>query len=183
MSLSSGVTLGSAALLVAAGVGLAVWSAADEEPAPDQAAASTPTDSSESTRLVKSDGAPRSLGSQRPPGSTGSTGSTEDTPRDKPKRKPDRPKPDLVPNVLVEVYNNSGITGLGADKAALLQGSGWNVAATDNWYGSIPENTVYYPEDLRADAAKLAKTLGVDRLQPAVSPMAFDRLTVIFTST
>lgn len=182
MPLSSGVTLGSAALLVAAGVGLAAWSAADKEPAPDQAAASTPPDSSESTRLAKSDATPATPRSPDAAGSRRTPGSTEDGPRDEPKRQPDRSKPDHVPNVLVEVYNNSGITGLGADKAALLQGSGWSVAATDNWYGSIPENTVYYPYALRADAAKLAKTLGVERLQPAVSPMAFDRLTVIFTS-
>jgi len=137
------------------------------------------------------------------PQSTGSPGPIADPPRDKPRAtapdgrepdlkpdkpktdqvsKPDKPRPDVVPEVLVEVYNNSGISGLAADKAAVLQGAGWNVAATDNWYGSIPESTVYYPEALRADAEKLAKTLGVERLQPAVSPMSFDRLTVIFTS-
>jgi hypothetical protein len=84
--------------------------------------------------------------------------------------------------VLVEVYNNSGIGGLAAEKAALLEGAGWNVAATDNWYGNIPANTVYYPPHLRAAALRLAKTLGVQRLQPAVAPMQFDRLTVIYTS-
>lgn len=87
-----------------------------------------------------------------------------------------------MPPVLVEVFNNSGVTGLAAAKAALLQGAGWNVAATDNWYGNIPANTVYYPAKLEADARKLAKTLHVTRLRPAVSPMRFDRLTVIFTS-
>lgn len=91
-------------------------------------------------------------------------------------------QPDATPNVLVEVYNNSGIRGLAAQKASLLQGAGWNVAATDNWYGNIFANTVYYPPHLRAAAARLAKTLGVQRLQPAVAPMQFDRLTVIFTT-
>jgi cytoskeletal protein RodZ len=95
---------------------------------------------------------------------------------------PPQTHPDAVPTVLVEVYNNSGITGLAAQRAAVLQGAGWNVAATDNWYGNIPENTVYYPPQLRDEAVRLANVLGVQRLIPAVAPMQFDRLTVIFVS-
>jgi len=87
-----------------------------------------------------------------------------------------------VPAVLVEVYNNSGISGLAADKAAALQNAGWNVAATDNWYGDIAANTVYYPDGLRLQGSRLAKELRITRLRPSVSPMQFDRLTVIFTS-
>lgn len=94
-----------------------------------------------------------------------------------------RANPGAPPNVLVEVYNDSGISGLAAQTAGLLEGAGWNVAATDNWYGNIPANTVYYPPNLRTSALRLAKTLGVQRLRPAVAPMQFDRLTVILTST
>lgn len=97
-------------------------------------------------------------------------------------RKHSRAHPNAAPTVLVEVYNNSGVTGLAAQKASLLEGAGWNVAATGNWYGTIPANTVYYPPQLHAAARKLAKVLGVLRLRPAVAPMQFDRLTVIFTS-
>ena len=86
-----------------------------------------------------------------------------------------------MPKVFVEVYNNSGITGLAADKARALEQAGWNVAATDNWYGDIPANTVYYPARLQGSARDLAKTLHITRTRPAVSPMQFDRLTVIFT--
>ncbi|MBA2574074.1 MAG: LytR C-terminal domain-containing protein [Actinomycetota bacterium] len=212
MALPSAVTLGSAALVVVAGLGLAAWSAADERPGRDQGSArdsttaSTPKDSPGRSALPPTDTTgspgPQSTGSPGPQ-STGSPDPIADPPRDKPRAtepdgrepdlkphkpktdqasKPDKPKPDLVPAVLVEVYNNSGISGLAADKAAVLQGAGWNVAATDNWYGDIPESTVYYPDGLRTDAEKLTKTLGVERLQPAVSPMSFDRLTVIFTS-
>jgi hypothetical protein len=91
-------------------------------------------------------------------------------------------RPDPVPKVFVEVYNNSGVTGLAADKAKILERAGWNVAATDNWYGNIPDNTVYYPAALHRQANRLAKVLQITRLRPAVSPMQFDRLTVIFTS-
>ncbi len=87
-----------------------------------------------------------------------------------------------VPKALVAVYNNAGIRGLAAEKADLLQGAGWNVAAVDNWYGNIPANTVYYPPGLRRAAHRLAAFLGVHRLRPAVAPMQFDRLTVIFAS-
>ncbi|MBA2641020.1 MAG: LytR C-terminal domain-containing protein [Nocardioidaceae bacterium] len=83
----------------------------------------------------------------------------------------------------VEVYNNSGLTGLAGDTAAVLQDSGWRVVATDNWYGAIPANTIYYPAALRAQAALLARDLGVDRMMPAVAPMSFDRITVILTGT
>jgi LytR cell envelope-related transcriptional attenuator len=98
-----------------------------------------------------------------------------------PQRRTSRAHPDRTPQVLVEVYNNSGVTGLAAKRARLLEGAGWKVAATDNWYGDIPANTVYYPPRLHADARRLAKVLGILRLRPAVAPMQFDRLTVIFT--
>ena len=87
-----------------------------------------------------------------------------------------------MPDVLVAVYNNTGITGLAAQKAAVLEGAGWKVAATDNWYGSIPADTVYYPPQLHGAAVKLAKVLHITRLRPAVAPMQFDRLTVILSS-
>jgi hypothetical protein len=163
MALPSAVTLGSAALIVAAGVGLvAVSSFADEQPT-EESSGTTPSTSTA-------------------PATTAPTRTVEP-------RKPDKtkePKPDrsnAVPKVFVEVYNNSGITGLAAETAATLEGAGWNVAATDNWYGSIPDNTVYYPDGMRAEAKRLAKLLGYSRLRPAVSPMQFDRLTVIITTS
>ena len=51
-----------------------------------------------------------------------------------------------------------------------------------NWYGHIPADTVYYPPHLRAAAKKLAHTLHITRLRPAVAPMQFDRLTVILAT-
>jgi len=71
-----------------------------------------------------------------------------------------------------------------AEQAAdVLRGAGWNVSATDNWYGNIPADTVYYPPALHDAAVKLAKVLHIERLHTAVAPMRFDRLTVIMVSS
>lgn len=88
-----------------------------------------------------------------------------------------------VPDVLVELFNNNGIAGRAEQAAAILQGAGWNVSATDNWYGNIPADTVYYPPALHDDAVKLAAVLHIARLHTAVAPMKFDRLTVIMASS
>ena len=84
--------------------------------------------------------------------------------------------------VYVEVYNNSGITGLAGSTAEQASGAGWQVVATDNWYGTIPASTVYYPERLKAAAKVLALDLGIGRVMPAIEPMDLDRLTVILTA-
>jgi LytR cell envelope-related transcriptional attenuator len=81
----------------------------------------------------------------------------------------------------VEVYNNSGISGLAGSTAARAAGAGWQVVGSDNWYGTIPASTVYYPPRLHAAAELLGKDLGIDRLKPSIAPMRGDRLTVILT--
>ena len=82
----------------------------------------------------------------------------------------------------VEVYNNSGISGLAGSTAARAQGAGWQVVGSDNWYGTIAASTVYYPARLEDQARLLGKDLGIERLKPAIAPMRGDRLTVILTS-
>jgi hypothetical protein len=100
----------------------------------------------------------------------------------KEKKKP-KPKPEVRRGeVYVEVYNNSGITGLAGKTASTISGAGWQVVGSDNWYGTIPQSTVYYPDRLETAARMLARDLGIKRLRPAISPMRFDRLTVILTS-
>ena len=84
--------------------------------------------------------------------------------------------------VYVEVYNNSGITGLAGSTAAQASDVGWQVVGSDNWYGTIPASTVYYPERLKAAAKVLALDLGIGRVVPAIEPMDLDRLTVILTA-
>lgn len=99
-----------------------------------------------------------------------------------PTRKP-KPKPVVKRGeVPVEIYNNSGIPGLAATTSSRARSAGWNVVGADNWYGTVPASTVYYPARLKAAALLLAKDLGVGRLKPAIAPMRGDRLTVILTS-
>jgi LytR cell envelope-related transcriptional attenuator len=100
------------------------------------------------------------------------------TPSPRPKPTPSQP----VPDVYVEVYNMTSVTGLAASKAAQLQDAGWQVVGIDNWRGNIPSSTVYYPDGMADAAVHLAKTLGIGRTRGAVAPMKFDRLTVILTS-
>jgi hypothetical protein len=96
-------------------------------------------------------------------------------------RKPPKPVVDRGAT-YVEVYNNSGITGLAGQFASSAAAAGWQVVGSDNWYGTIPTSTVYYPVRLEAAAKALALDLGISRVSPAVDPMGGDRLTVILTA-
>ena len=83
----------------------------------------------------------------------------------------------------VEVYNNSGVTGLAGRVATTASRIGWQVVGSDNWYGTVDATTVYYPKRLEAAAKQLALDLGIRRTAPAVDPMRLDRLTVILDRT
>jgi hypothetical protein len=96
-------------------------------------------------------------------------------------RKPQKPAFDRS-EVVVEVFNNSGISGLAGSTAARAQGAGWRVVGSDNWYGTIPATTVYFPPGQERQAGLLGKDLGIARIKPAIPPMGGDRLTVILTS-
>jgi hypothetical protein len=85
-------------------------------------------------------------------------------------------------DVYVEVYNNSGISGLAGRVAGVATDVGWQVVGSDNWYGTIPASTVYYPERLEAAAKLLALDLGIKRTMPASGAMRRDRLTVVLTA-
>jgi hypothetical protein len=109
-----------------------------------------------------------------------------ESPSSSPSYRPSKdPKPKKPPvqrgKVYVEVYNNSGITGLAGRVAGHATDIGWAVVGTDNWYGTIPSTTVYYPAKLERAAKTLALDLGVQRTAPAVAPMRLDRLTLILT--
>ena len=81
----------------------------------------------------------------------------------------------------VVVFNNTNIAGLAGSVAAQASGAGWQVVGSDNWVGTIPAPTVYYPPRLEEAGKLLARDLGIARVMPAVEPMQFDRLTVILT--
>ena len=84
--------------------------------------------------------------------------------------------------VYVSVFNNSNISGLAASTAERIGAVGWQVVGSDNWYGTIPATTIYYPDRLEEAARMLSKDIGVRRVMPAVDPMSMDRLTVILTA-
>ena len=60
------------------------------------------------------------------------------------KPKPAKPAIDKG-KVYVEVYNNSGVSGLAGRVATTATQAGWKVVGSDNWYGTIPASSVYYP--------------------------------------
>lgn len=104
------------------------------------------------------------------------------TPSAAPEKKVKKKKPTINRSkVYVEVYNNSGISGLAGRTAAKISDAGWQVVGSDNWVGHIPEATVYHPPRLAREAKQLALDLGIARTKEAVAPMKFDRLTVILT--
>lgn len=109
--------------------------------------------------------------------------SEEPTEEEKPKQK-EKPEPRVVRGeVPVVVFNNSGIRGLASSTSARVGDVGWQVVGADNWYGTIPATTVYFPPKLKAAADQLALDLGVERVRPAVDPMQMDRLTLILTGS
>ncbi|GAB7002885.1 hypothetical protein JCM18899A_03560 [Nocardioides sp. AN3] len=91
------------------------------------------------------------------------------------------PKPVVRKKVMVEVFNNTptkGLAGVVSQKASTI---GWQVVGADNWYGSIPATTVYYPAKLKREGKQLALDLGIKRTAKAIDPMKLDRLTIILT--
>ena len=100
------------------------------------------------------------------------------TPSTTPKPKP---KPVKRGQTNVTVFNNTRVKGLAGGVADKAKGAGWNVVATDNWYGTVDGTAVYYPPKLKAAAQELGYDLGIKRVKPSQEPMQFDRLTVILT--
>jgi LytR cell envelope-related transcriptional attenuator len=108
---------------------------------------------------------------------------TTETPQATPTAKPKKLEPAVKRGqVYVEVFNNSGITGLAGTVGGRASSAGWQVVGTDNWYGTIPASTVYYPPRLKDAAKVLGLDLGIRRVIPAIEPMKFDRLTVVLTA-
>jgi len=112
----------------------------------------------------------------------GETTETDDptdttTPDEAKKTKP----PVVRSEVGVVVFNNTSISGLAGEILARVQEIGWNGIAADDWYGTIPATTVYFPPGMRDAAQKLALDLGIQRLVPADAAMSDTNLTVILT--
>ena len=123
-----------------------------------------------------------------PTGSATAGGGVTDKPTDgssqrpTPEQKP-TPKPVVRADHAVVVFNNTRITGLASRVSDRVKQAGWRVAAADNWYGTVPATTVYFPKGKKAAAEQLALDLGVARVLPAdtSSDMSSTNLTLILT--
>jgi hypothetical protein len=93
------------------------------------------------------------------------------------------PAPVVRGDHSVVVFNNTAIRGLAGRVAEKVKAAGWKVGAADNWYGTVPATTVYFPKGKKAVAQQLALDLGIARVQPADadSDMSDTNLTVILT--
>lgn len=145
------------------------------------------TDDSELEQRVETSSSEDASTEAEPTESAAPDGTADPTPdkasEQKDKKKKKKKKPEVVrEDTYVEVYNNSGITGLAASYGGQATGLGWAVVAEENWSGVIPASTVYYPARLEEAAKQLALDLGIGRTMPAVAPMGMDRLTVILTA-
>jgi hypothetical protein len=114
------------------------------------------------------------------PTSTPDATATTATPTPSTKAKP-QPKPVKRGKTYVTVFNNTRVKGLAGGVSEKAKAAGWNVVATDNWYGTVDSTAVYYPPRLKAAAQELGYDLGIKRIKPSQEPMQFDRLTVILT--
>ena len=169
--------LAGGAVVVAAVLGLFITG--DRDPAVEAG-----TDRPSAAAAPQPDPAPRAPVNEPEDKATAKPGNGDQAANDKAggDRRPERRGgPEELPDVAVEVYNNSTVSGLAGTTAATLQDAGWQVVGTDNWYGSIPASTVYYAPRLKGQAKLLAHEVGATRIRPAVEPMRFDRLTLILT--
>lgn len=80
----------------------------------------------------------------------------------------------------VGILNQTSIGGLAAQAQERLQAGGWEVPATGDWEGTVPETTVYYPEGMQAAAEALsAQFPEIGRVQPSFEGITQSRLVVI----
>ena len=93
---------------------------------------------------------------------------------------PTEPAVDRSPGV--SVLNGTGINGLASQAAERLGDLGWPDLRTGDTGGTYPENTVYFPPQLEAQAQTLAQDLGITRVRPSVDGMRDDRLTAVLIS-
>lgn len=107
----------------------------------------------------------------------------DDTASETPTQDKPTPKPVVRADHAVVVFNNTQIAGLAGRVGEKVTEAGWQVAAADNWYGTVPATTVYFPKGKKAAAQLLALDLGVARIKPADtdSDMSDTDLTLILT--
>lgn len=143
------------------------------------------TDASASDTAGGTDTSPSDSGATEPASGDPSAGESDVTePADEPSETRTRtPKPIDRASVGVVVFNNTTISGLASEVMVQVEDVGWDGQYVDNWYGTIPDTTVYFPEGMKREGRQLALDLGVDRILPAdlESDMSTENLTLILT--
>ncbi|MGH8826580.1 MAG: LytR C-terminal domain-containing protein [Jiangellaceae bacterium] len=122
------------------------------------------------------DAAPEDPAATEPPPGTPSTPPAPSTP-------PEQQGPVIAPPEVREpvgVLNQTSIGGLAAKAQERLQAGGWEVPATGDFVGTVPETTVYYPEGMQAAAEALsAQFPEIGRVQPSFEGLTQSRLVLI----
>ena len=63
------------------------------------------------------------------------------------------------------------MSGLAAQVAGRVASAGWQVVGSDNWYGTIPASTVYYPPRLAQAGPGCWRSTSASTGLRAVDPM------------
>jgi hypothetical protein len=80
----------------------------------------------------------------------------------------------------VGVLNQTSVGGLAAEARERFEDGGWEVPATGDWNGNVPETTVYYPEGMKESAEAFAAQFPeVGRIEPSFEGITQSRLVVI----
>jgi pyruvate/2-oxoglutarate dehydrogenase complex dihydrolipoamide acyltransferase (E2) component len=151
-------------------------SAADSQPAAAQKSSTKPSTSATAPTSGPTSG-PSTTPTSEP--TSGPTSEPTSVPSSMPTQADSIPPSDRP---AVEVFNNTPRKGLADDVANRARQAGWTVAGADNWHGKIVTSTVYFPAGMQAEAAQLAKDIGLNRIKDALDNMKKDRLTVILTT-
>lgn len=82
--------------------------------------------------------------------------------------------------VPVVLFNQTTRTGLATAFQEVLEADGWTVPTVDDWRGTVPATTVYYPPGMQAGAkALMAEFPDIARIRPSFPGIPDEALTVI----
>lgn len=116
-----------------------------------------------------------------PPTDPPTDAATEPPPTD-PTDDPTDPPTDAPEDVRepVGIANQTSVAGLAAFAQQRLEDGGWEVPATSDFSGTVPETTVYYPEGMQEAAEALsAQFPEIGRVEPSFEGLNQSRLVVI----
>ena len=85
-----------------------------------------------------------------------------------------------VPDVTVDILNETQVAGLAGRAAKVLVETGWQVGLVDNSALGAPSTTVYVPAGLEAEADELTRAFpALTRTRPTFEGLDPDRLTIV----